>query len=287
MRASSRSSLAIPRLGELPKNVKVRVEYGKFDEAANAMLDEVEGKGSHLAPSFTLIDPFGFSDTPMSVVSRVLKQPSAEILITVMLENINRFLAHQNPKVQARYDELFGDQGWRALTDRPNRFDALGNFYRECLLANGAKYVWAFRMIDDGNRPIYDLFFATQKVEGLKKIKRAMWSVDPAGGFRFSDRAADASDLTLFGPDPDLSSLRRALVREFGGTTKHYYEIEEWVLVETPFHDGHIKTKCLKVLEGEDKLEYLPPLTASTGSKRRKGTFPERDCRIVFRADSA
>lgn len=35
-------------------------------------------------------------------------------------------------------------------------------------------------------------------IDGLKKMKRSMWSVDPGGGFRFSDRAALVENLVLF-----------------------------------------------------------------------------------------
>lgn len=274
-------SVALPRLGELPENVKIRVECGKFDETAMAVLDDVEGRGSQLAPSFAFIDPFGFSDTPMAVIRRLLNQPRAEVLITVMLENVNRFLTHPSPSVLDRFDELFGNSTWRELIDVPKRFSSLGDFYKKQLLSNGAKYVWSFRMIDEGNRPIYDLFFATKNIDGLKKMKRAMWAVDPGGGFRFSDRAPIEANLVLFGTDPDFGTLRRRLVDEFLGETKLYSEIEEWVLTETPFHDGHIKTRSLKILEDEGRIEYLPPIGAPE-RRRKKGTFPEFNCRIRF-----
>lgn len=275
-------AVAIPRLGKLPDNVKIRVECGKFDETAMALLDDVEGRGTHLAPSFAFIDPFGFSDTPMTVISRLLKQPRAEVLITVMLENVNRFLTHPSSQILRRFDELFGDPGWRDLMDVPNRFNALGDFYGQQLMKNGARFVWSFRMIDEGNRPIYDLFFATKNIDGLKKMKRAMWSVDPGGGFRFSDRAALVENLVLFGVEPDFTALRRQLSDRFSGETKIYSEVEEWVLTETPFHDGHIKTKCLKVLEEEERAQYLPPPGSPVSHKRRKGTFPEFNCRVRF-----
>jgi hypothetical protein len=240
------------------------------------VLDSLDTEGSRLAPSFTFIDPFGFSDTPMSVVARLIKQPYAEVLVTLMVENINRFLEHPNEEVLQHYDALFGDSTWRQLRDHPDRLNALGDLYRQQLLNAGARYVWSFRMLDNGNRPIYDLFFATKSIEGLKKMKRAMWSVDPVGGFRFSDRAAQVQNLVLFGPEADVALLRRTLVKHFAGRTVTVEEVEEWVLVETPYHDGHIRQKTLLPLERDGKVEYVPP-----PERNRKGHYPS-GCKLRF-----
>src|SRR5439155_5521505 len=129
------------------------------------------------------------------------------------------FLTHPNEKLAAHFDALFGDPGWRELTGAPDRLNVLGEFYAE-QLRKSARYVWSFRMLDEGNRPIYDLFFGTKHLDGLKKMKRAMWSVDPVSGARFSDRYEEG--LTLFEPQLDTTRLRRALIKEFGGRTVPY-----------------------------------------------------------------
>lgn len=268
-------SVALPRLGRLPDNVKVHIECAPFDETMGTLLDDLDERGRRLAPTFAFLDPFGFSDTPMSVIERILQHPRSEVLVTFMIEPVNRFLAHPNEKIASRYDELFGDPGWRHLLDQENRLGAIGDFYGQ-QLGQRAKYAWSFRMSDEGNRAVYDLFFASNHLDGLKKMKRAMWSVDPGGGYRFSDRQADQP--TLFDVRPDTSRLRRGLVERFAGQTVPYSQLEEWILRQSPFHDGHIKKLTLKPLEVAGLIECLPPPWKPA---RRKGTYPD-GCSIRF-----
>ncbi|MGQ0669516.1 MAG: three-Cys-motif partner protein TcmP, partial [Actinomycetota bacterium] len=177
-RARYLEEVALPRLGKLSDNVKADVRRGRFDETMEAVLGALDEHGKRLAPTFAFLDPFGFSDTPMAVIHRILQHPRSELMVTFMIEPVNRFLAHPSEKVAARYDELFGDPGWRHLLDQGNRLDAIGDFYGQ-QLGQRAKYVWSFRMLDTGNRPVYDLFFGSNHLEGWKKMKRAMWAVDP------------------------------------------------------------------------------------------------------------
>lgn len=261
--------IVLPRLGSLPANVRVISSSERFDVAITRILDGLEGAGHNLAPAFAFVDPFGFSDTPMELIARLLGHPRSEIFVTVMLENINRFLSHPEPKIAAQYDGLFGDPGYRNLISvQHRRIDALGNFYADQLQKH-AEFVWSFRMLDQGNVPIYDLFFATNNMEGLKKMKRAMWSVDPGGGRRFSDR--HAGDVTLFEEHLDTTPLRKAMLVRFTGQTVAIKDIERWVLLETDFHDGHIKRKTLAPLEREGLIEGI----ALPGQTRRCGTFPD------------
>lgn len=260
---------ALPRLGELPDNVRVDVQCASFNETMEELLDDLDERGQRLAPTFAFLDPFGFSDTPMSVIERILQHPRSEVLVTFMIEPVNRFLAHPSEKLTARYDDLFGDPGWRHLLDREDRLAAIGDFYGR-QLGRMARYVWSFRMLHKGNRPVYDLFFGSNHLEGLKKMKRAMWGVDPGGGYRFSDRRADQP--TLFEATPDTSRLRRELVETFAGQTVSYAHLEEWILTHTPFHDGHIKKLTLKPLEDAGLIDCLPP---PRKPKRRKGTYPD------------
>ena len=266
--------VAIPRLGQLPANVRVECGVGSFDAEMGGLLDSVEDAGKNLAPAFAFVDPFGFSDTPMEVIGRILAHKRSEVLVTVMLEPVNRFLEHPSEKIAAHYDGLFGDSGWRDLLDTDNRIEALGNFYAD-QLRKRAEYVWSFRMLDQGNRPIYDLFFATGHIDGLKKMKRAMWSVDPGGGSRFSDR--HAGGITLFDAQLDTTPLRKAMTETFAGQEVSYVDLERWVLAETDYYDSHIKKRTLQPLEEEGAIECVMP----QDRKRWGKSYPE-GCSIRF-----
>jgi hypothetical protein len=131
-------------------------------------------------------------------------------------------------------------------------------------------------MLDQRNLPIYDLFFATKSLEGLKKMKTSMWGVDPVGGVHFSDRAARNQNLVLFEPTADLTPLRRSLLDQFAGRVATIEEVEEWILLETPYHPGHIRQKTLLPLEREGSIEHVPP-----PPRTKKGHYPP-GCRLRF-----
>jgi three-Cys-motif partner protein len=272
-------NVAVPRLGPLPANVRIEADASKFDESMTDLLAGLAEHNHKMAPAFAFLDPFGFSDTPMSLIARILEHPHSEVMVTVMLEPVNRFLTTPNESVAVHFDALFGDLAWRELTDVPDRLNALGEFYAE-QLRKSALYVWSFRMLDEANRPIYDLFFGTKHLEGLKKMKRAMWSVDPVSGARFSDR--HERGLTLFEPQLDTAPLRRGLAKEFGGQTVSYANLEQWVLLKTPYHDGHIKRRTLQPMEDDDQIEYVPPAIRPTTRTRARGTYPD-GCQVRFR----
>ena len=62
----------------------------------------------------------------------------------------------------------------------------------------------------------YYLFYATNELLGLKKMKEAMWKADESGEFRFSD-ATDPNQLVLFEKAPNLPVLQARVIAEFSG----------------------------------------------------------------------
>ena len=127
-------------------------------------------------------------------------------------------------------------------------------------------------MIDTGGRTEYFLFFATHSIKGLEVMKNTMWSVDPSGGYRFSD-ATDPNQLVLIEPEPDFSQLSSSVLDEFTGQTVGIKEIEDYVIVHTLFRKTDIRRNALKPLEDEGLIHV-------TGRKRRR-TYPV-GCRISF-----
>jgi hypothetical protein len=114
----------------------------------------------------------------------------------------------------------------------------------------------------------YYLFYATNELLGLKKMKEAMWKADETGEFRFSD-ATDPNQFVLFEKAPRLPTLRTQIVSEFSGKHVSVADIEKFVLVKTAFRESHYKG-ILKALEKEGLLN---PVNAT--ADRRTGTFPD------------
>ena len=62
----------------------------------------------------------------------------------------------------------------------------------------------------------YYLFYATNNLLGLQKMKEAMWRVDESGEFSFSDNT-DPDQLILFAKEPQYDMLRRQVLNQFRG----------------------------------------------------------------------
>jgi len=128
-----------------------------------------------------------------------------------MYEEINRFLSFDNEVNHAHLDGLFGTQEWRQVIEQllppGEREKRLHDLYQHQLrTAGGARFVRSFRMRNRGNRTDYFLFFGTNSLKGLDKMKQAMWSADPSGACDFSDTTNPNQPL-LFSPTPDYCSI--------------------------------------------------------------------------------
>ncbi|MHB8418244.1 MAG: three-Cys-motif partner protein TcmP [Myxococcales bacterium] len=255
---------------DLPANFDVTVASGKtFEEAVRDLLR------GHLPPTFAFVDPFGFTRVPFSIVKEIARRPRCEVLITLMFEEINRFLSL--PEQAANYDELFGSPRWRKaipLSGAPRNAFLRDLYLGQLRKDAGLKYVRAFEMRNERDRTDYYLCYGTSNRLGLQKMKEAMWKVDPQGTYRFSD-ATNANQLVLFDADP-LDILERQIADRFRGQETTVGEVEEFVLAETAFRETHYKG-ILKALETAGRLEIPAP-----PPKRRRGSFGLQSMRIRF-----
>lgn len=265
----------------LPARFEVEIAGGKtFEDAFGDFQRKHTDRSGRLPPTFAFIDPFGWKGVPFSVVQGVLGQPSCEVLLTFMYEEINRFIGHSDQA--ANFDSFFGTTGWRdgiklaSSTDR-NRF--LHDLYlRQLKNSTNAKYVRSFKMRNASGSVDYYLFYATGSQIGLKKMKEAMWKVDQSGDFTFSD-ATDPNQLVLFGSAPRSDLLRQQISSQFAGREVTVGDVEEFVLAETAFRDTHYKQQVLKPME----LAAPPGLeVANAPAGRRRGTYASPHLRLKF-----
>src|SRR5439155_4580865 len=88
-----------------------------------------------------------------------------------------------------------------------------------------AAYVRSFEMSNERDVTDYYLFYATNELLGLKKMKEAMWKADESGEFRFSD-ATDPNQLVLFEKTPSLPTLQKHILSACGGREIRVGDIE-------------------------------------------------------------
>jgi len=250
-----------------PVNVRVEYAVGRFDETITTVLDDVASVGKQLAPTFLMVDPFGISDTPMSVIERFLRNDKCEVYISFMWEYVNRFKG--TPEFEPHLDAMFGALEWRDgidIAETEARKAFLFDLYKRQLRKAGAKFVLHFELYQ-GERLKYAIFFGSKSAKACDKMKQAIWKVDPFGGFAF--RGARGNQLHLRIGGPDFDRLARELMEQF--------EAAGWLTVEqisafcesdrSDFHSSHYK-EALRRLETDGKVEVDPT------SRKRSKTFP-------------
>ena len=243
----------------LPPNVQFHLEQGHFEDSFGALVDDISGRGRALIPTFAFIDPFGYSDATMSLTARFLDFPRSEAIFFLPLSHIARFVsrAGQEPVLTA----LFDSERWREaipLSGEDRRAFLLGLFEQQLLSQGQVNHVTSFQLRTiDGND--YRLVFATGHPKGLEVMKRAMWTVDPAGGTSYAART-DTGQEVLFTPDVDTGPLLVELREVFGSGWFTPAQAADVTDRTTPFiASSHLKMKTLAPAERTGILEVDRP----------------------------
>ena len=168
---------------------------------------------------------------------------------------------------------------WATASGAVARNQFLHDLYvRQLREAAGAKFVRSFQMRNAQDVTDYYLFYATNSLRGLQKMKEAMWSVDESGEFTFSD-ATNPNQLVLFAKQPAFAVLWQQIVARFAGRQATVGEVEEFVLAETAFRETHYKRQVLKPME----LAEPPDLEAIDPPQgRKRGTYGGPAVRLRF-----
>jgi three-Cys-motif partner protein len=257
--------------GQIPAKCKPFIEHGTFDEGMTKVLDIIDEKKTQLAPAFVMIDPFGVSDTPMSVIERLFKNDKVEFYVSFMYEYINRFKG--TPEFEGAMDKLFGTTKWREgieIADGTQRKLFFFDLYEEQLRAAGAKYVLRFELYT-GDRLKYAIFFGTTALLGIDKMKQVIWRIAPTGDFAFRGGRSDQLTLGAAMVDfqPLLAAVESFLQAKSTGGWVGIAEVNDFVVGDTDYHSGQYKTNALKVFEKAAKIELEP------GSRKKAGTYPD------------
>ncbi len=254
--------------------IRYRIFAGTFIDTLPNVLQYVDSNRTFAhTPTFALLDPFGFSHTPMDTITQLMQRPKFEVLITFMYEWINRFIDVDYTDKAEQYDGLFGSPNWRELVDSSanpaEREQLIHDFYRNQLrTAANIRYIRSFGMQSERGGTVYYLFFGTNHLLGLRKMKEAMLHVAPNGTYQFSDRT-DPNQLVFFN-QLDYRVLQQQLKQQFAGQTVSLKAIEQYVLEETPFIN--YKKEALRPLE----LASPPGITViSSKTNRSRGTFAD------------
>lgn len=252
-------------------SLKYFVLSGNFMKLMKERLDDEERLGRFVPPTFAFLDPFGFSDIPLSIIARIMQLPHNEVLLTFMYEEMNRFLTHPGKRIQRHLTELFGTEQWRDIDLAGGREYQLCKLYRSQLQARcNTRFVCMFRMKNRKNITDYFLVFVTHRRESLEKMKDIFWRNDPRDGETFFV-LENRQQLRLLPPEPNYPLLINYLRHHFRGMAVCVNEVDEFVLAETSFRtkDGR---HVLKHLEQQARISVI-----SSDPLRQPGSYRETD----------
>jgi hypothetical protein len=233
------------------------------------VLDALDAQAKALAPCLVMVDPFGVSETPMSVIRRILKNSKSEVYISFMYEFINRFKGTSD--FEPHLDQLFGTSNWRnglAIDDPECRKQFFYDLYETQLRQAGAKHVVHFELYQ-GQRLVYAIFFGTHHHTGCDRMKQAIWKVAPFGDFAF--RASRSGQLPLRLENPDFSPLRAALQDRFrqAGWIRIEDVIDFVASDKTDYHSSQVKRDVLVPMEKSGEIEVRDD------TRKKKNTYPD------------
>jgi len=262
---------------QCPETFKIDVRCGEFAQQLTKLLDSLDEGGRRIAPTFALVDPFGFSGIPFTLIQRLLSNDRCEVFISFMADSINRWLTHPADEIRTHIAETFGtDEPFTIARQSDDRVAALKNLYHK-QLTRIATFVRYFELRDISDRVVYYLFFASNNATGHYKMKEAMWKVDPLGDFSFSD-ATNHDQQILFSSVP-LEILKTDLLQQFRprGETL-IQQVEDYVFNQTGFLRKHMR-EVLEALESEGLVKV--GVLKSDGTNRRRNTYPN-DALVTF-----
>jgi three-Cys-motif partner protein len=254
-----------PLTVQLGDRAVVRVSQGRFDETLGGLLTTIAAQQRQLVPTFVMIDPFGVSGTPMSIIDLILSNRRSEVYISFMSEWINRF--NREPGFEQHLDALFGRPDWRGvseLREPSERKNFLFSLYDACLRNAGARFVLRFELYR-GRELVYAIFFASNSPKGCEKMKEAIWKVDPLNGTSFIP--GNEAALDLFTNDPTRFQVEIEAFLE-GRDWETIDVVEDWARTDATLYPCSKLKRALKDMESSGRIEV------DAAPVRKRGTFP-------------
>jgi three-Cys-motif partner protein len=233
------------------------VTCGRYEENVPVPVDEPSAL-------FLFLDPFGYSQAPMTLTQDLVQQPKSDTLIFLPLSFVHRFLGREGQDIAL--DRFFGTSAWRDVPDGRGRPAALLALFESQLRAAGLDWVASFRLKPDAANEYY-IVGGSGHLKGYASIKEGFWAVDPVNGRQYrTPEAAGPGQQTfalaeLDAPKPNTAPLLEGLMKRFGSAP---FSVEDAIAftARSRFLDSHLKRMTLAPAEANGSLRVERPLGA-------------------------
>lgn len=154
------------------------IKCGTFQEHISDVLKELERRCKPKAcPTFIFIDPFGYKDIPMRLISELGKARHRELFITFMSQHMARFLS-DGSKSEA-LNSVFGNSAWlHCFFEKEPNQNCLVRVYAEELSHRLQRhldtFVFPFRVETTKEGGLYHLIHVSHHPKARLEIDRAV-----------------------------------------------------------------------------------------------------------------
>ena len=245
----------VEQYGDL-HGAKVDIIRGTYWEQWPRVIDWLCQWYANPLPTFALIDPLGYKDTPFAHIE-LFKQRlprSTEVMVYLPVTFMARFA--NTGQVDDALARQYGDRDWleglRRDATLAETSDTLGALFADALRQQFDE-VTSFR-VEPKYRNVYQLLFGTNSLKGLGAMKDSFWKVDENSGKGYTyrpkppARKAKQAESLFDLPEPEAEAppergldetnaeeLTRRLREHFGTETFTIEDAELYVLRSTPF----------------------------------------------------
>lgn len=209
--------------------------------------------------SFVLIDPYGPSAIPFSVVSRLVSRQRADCLINFPYYSIHKWVGWlDSGEQEARLrivDDLLNGKEWRKIArEHRHNSSSLENLILSAYMDQLGKLgvgVFALRMaFEDRDRTMYHLVFTSHNTAGLAAAKKELQEGEAYQAALRADLKSKRMNQVMFdfmGPDADLVDpvdvqvLANNLLNRFRGKSVSLDDVIRYGLFLPDVLESHVK----------------------------------------------
>lgn len=216
----------IDSLGELPKQIKVKVIPEDCFSTLRSIVDDLNDSGSRLAPAFIFVDPYGFK-VPAGILRDLMDFERVELFVNIIWRELSMAIAQgeTNLGMAETLSLIYDGEDWKELIDLEfeEQADKSVNLLRNKIGARWSTYI---RMLGKNRATRYMLLHLTNHAAGRDLMKECIWKACPEGGFlvRVTDNPAQQYLVT---PTPDLTPLRKWVVDKLSIRSSRWQDLME------------------------------------------------------------
>lgn len=208
-------------------------------------------------PTLFFIDPFGYYDTPMCQMRKLMNSHGNEILINFMFDFLNRGISVQSID-QDQLTSFFGTDEWRNAQRLSGleRESYLVDLYKKKLKeTTNANYVFAYRLCyPNKNQTYYYLIHVTNHFDGISLMKSCFASINNG---RVEYLGRHNNNLSLFDMDffkqNEISNL---LKNKYTGRNITFQMILEDIIEDTAILEKDLRA-TLKAMEANGEISVV------------------------------